>query len=82
LRVDFVDGKEERLAGALKQAGEIEVGGGQLGAAIHDHDDGVGLVEGETGLAEDLRGDMGVIVGDDAAGVDDARGAALPVTSP
>jgi len=26
LRVDFVDGKEERLAGALKQAGEIEVG--------------------------------------------------------
>ena len=55
---------------APEEAGEVEVGGGQLGAAIDHHDDGVGLVEGDAGLAEDFRGDLGVVVGDDAAGVD------------
>ena len=78
LRVDFVHGEEEGLAGALEQAGEVEVGGGELGAAIDDHDDGVGFFEGEAGLAEDFGGDLGFVVGDDAAGIDDAGGAALP----
>ena len=83
LCVDFVHGEEEWLAGALQQAGEIEVGCGELGASVDDHDDGVGFVEGEAGLAEDFRGDMGFVVGDNAAGVDQARGAALPArTSP
>ncbi len=33
---------------------QFEVGSGELGAAIDDHDDGVGLFERDAGLAEDL----------------------------
>jgi hypothetical protein len=42
--VDFVDGEEDGLAAAEEEAGEFEVGGGELGAAVDDHDDGVASV--------------------------------------
>ena len=37
--VDFVDGEEDGLAGADEQAGELDVGRGEFGAAVDDHDD-------------------------------------------
>ena len=77
--VDFVDGEEDGLAAAEEEAGEGEVGRGELGAAVDDHDDGVGFFEGGLGLAEDFGGDEGDVVGDDAAGVDDARVGGLPL---
>ena len=77
--VDFVDGEEDGLAGAEEETGEGEVGGGEFGAAVDDHDDGGGFGEGGLGLAEDFGGDEGGVVGDDAAGVDDAGVAGLPL---
>ncbi len=77
--IDFVDGEEERFAGTLEETGEVEVGGRELGAAVDDHDDGVGFVESEAGLAEDFGGDESLVVGDDAAGVDQAGLVGLPV---
>ena len=46
------------------------IGGGEFGAAVDDHDDRVGFVESEAGLAEDFRGNLCIVVGDDAAGID------------
>ena len=77
--VHLVDGEEDGLAAAEEEAGEFEVGRGELGAAVDDHDDGVGFFERDLGLAEDFGGDEGVVVGDDAAGVDDAGVAAHPL---
>ncbi len=77
--VHLVDGEEDGLAAAEEEAGEFEVGGGELGAAVDDHDDGVGFGEGGLGLAEDFGGDEGDVVGDDAAGVDDAGVAPDPL---
>ncbi len=77
--VDFIDGEEHGFAGAQQEAREIDVGRGELGAAVYDHDDGVGFVESDLGLAVDFGGDEGGVVGDDAAGIDDAGDAAGPV---
>ena len=76
--VDFVDGQEERAIGFAEQAGEFEVGAGEFGASVDDHDDGGGFVERDAGLAEDFRGDEIFFFGEDAAGVDDAQVAAFP----
>ena len=54
--VDLVDGQEERASGFAQQADEFEIGGGEFGASVDDHDDGRGLVEGDARLAEDFRG--------------------------
>ena len=52
--IDLVDGEKERLAGADEQAGEVDVGRSEFGAAVDDHDDGVGFIEGDPGLAKDF----------------------------
>ena len=57
---------------------KVVVGCGEFGAAVDDHDDDVGLVERYAGLAVDFSGNQGFVVGDDAAGVDDTRDAAVP----
>ena len=77
--VDLVDGEEERLAGAQEQAREVDVGRGELGAAIDDHDDDLRFFERDPGLAEDFGGDELRIVRDDAAGIDDAEVTARPL---
>src|SRR6516164_6602779 len=59
-------------------AGEVEVGRGEFGAAIDDHDDDIGLVEGQAGLAIDFRRDQGLVVRDNAPGVHNAGDAAIP----
>ncbi len=62
-----------------RKTGELHVGRGELGAAIDDHDDGVGLFERDLRLPEDLAGDKGFVVGHDATGIDQTRLAALPL---
>ena len=76
--VDFIDGEEYGFAATDEEAGEFEVGRGELSAAVDDHNDGVGFVEGDLRLAEDFGWDEGFVVGHDTAGVDDAGVAALP----
>ena len=77
--VDFVDGEEDGLAAAQQETGEGDVGRGQLGAAIYNHDDDGGFGEGDLGLEEDFGGDEFGVVGDDAAGVDEAGVGGLPL---
>ena len=77
--VDFVDREEERAVGFAQQAGEFEVGAGEFGASVDDHDDGGGFVEGDAGLAVNFRRDEIFVFGQDAAGVDDAELAAFPL---
>jgi len=77
--VNFVDGEEDGLAAAEEEAGESEVGRGEFGAAVDDHDYCARFAEGGLGLAEDFGRDEGFVVGDDAAGVDDAGVAGLPL---
>jgi len=67
--VDLVDGEEDGLAAAQEETGEGDVGAGELGAAVDDHDDDLRLGEGGLGLEEDFGGDEFGVVGDDAAGV-------------
>ena len=76
--VDFVDGEEDGFAGADEEAGELDVGRGEFGAAVDNHDDRGGFVKGEAGLGEDFGGDEVVVIGHDAAGVDDASDLAAP----
>ncbi len=71
--VHLVDGEKDGLAATQQQAGEFEIGRSKLGAPIDDHDDRVGFFERHLRLAEDLRWDQRLIVGNDAAGIDDAR---------
>ena len=54
-------------------------GRGELGAAVDDHDDGVGFFERDLGLAKDFAGDEGFVVWDDAAGIDEAGLASGPL---
>ena len=77
--IDLVDGEEDGLAGAEEQAREFDVRRGELGAPIDDHDDGLGFVERGARLAEDFGGNQLGVVRNDAAGVDEARGAAGPL---
>ena len=76
--VDFVDGQEERAVGFAEQARELEVGAGEFGASVDDHDDGGGFVEGDAGLAVDFGGDEIFFFGENAAGVDDAQVTVFP----
>jgi len=77
--VDLVDGEEDGLATAQEEAGEGDVGRGELGAAVDDHDDDGGFGEGGAGLEKDFGGEQRGVVGDDAAGVDQARVGGLPL---
>ena len=77
--VDLVDGEEDGLAAAQEETGEGDVGAGELGAAVYHHNYDLRLGEGGAGLKEDFGGDEFGIVGDDAAGVDEACGGGLPL---
>ena len=54
-------------------------GAANLGAAVHHHDHRLGFVERHLRLAKDFRRDKFVVFGDNAAGIDHAQMAALPV---
>ena len=70
--------RKRGLPATDEDARKLLVGGGDVGAAVDDHDDGIGFVESDAGLVEDLARDQGFVVGDDAAGVDEADDAAAP----
>ena len=75
LAFNFVHGQDERLAAAQQQAGQVIVGAGQLSARVHHHHHGVGGIERHFVLVIDLGGDQLRVVGNDAAGVDQAKSA-------
>ena len=77
-RVHFVDRQQQRLAHANQLARQFDVGCGQFGAAIDHHHDGVGLLQRDLGLAENLGGDQRFVFGNDAAGIDHAQRPARP----
>lgn len=77
--VDFIDGEEERAVGFAEQANEFEVGSGELGASVDNHDDGSGFAERDAGLTINFRGDEIFFLGEDTAGVDDAQVTAFPL---
>ncbi len=77
--VDLVDGEEDGLAAAQQESGEGDVWRGELGAAVDDHDDDGGFGEGGLGLEKDFGGDEFGVVGDDAAGVYEARVGSHPL---
>ena len=54
--VDFVDRQEERRSALRSRRDEFEIGRGEFGASVDDHDDGGGFVEGDSGLAKNFRG--------------------------
>ena len=51
--------------------GEVAVGGCDLGAAVDEQNDAIGLFERDLCLLQDLCGDVVLIINDNAAGVDD-----------
>ena len=79
-RVGFnlVDGEKDGLAAALQQAGQVVVRARQLSADVDNHDERSGFIERDFGLAVNFGGDELRIVGNDAAGVDEAIAAAGP----
>ena len=77
-RVHFVDRQQQRLAHANQLARQFDVGRGQLGATIDHHDDGVGLLQRDLGLAKNLGRDQRFVFRNDAAGIDHAQRPAGP----
>ena len=61
---------ETGLPRRLQHAREVAIGAGDFGAAVHQENDVGGALEGDFGLAQDLAGDILLVVHDDAAGVD------------
>ncbi len=78
LSVDLVDRQEKRLAAANQLAGEVDIGGGEFGAPIHDHDDGVCFFERDLGLAINLRRHEIFFFGNNAASIYHAQAVATP----
>jgi len=54
LAIDFVHGEKQRPIGFAQEADEFEVGAGEFGASVDDHDDGGGFVERDARLAENF----------------------------
>ena len=76
--VDFVYGEKDGFAGTQQQAGQIDVGRGQFGAAIDNHHDSVGFFERGLCLTINFRRDKRLVIGNNAAGIDQPRGVAGP----
>ena len=76
--IHLVDGEEERLAGARQESRQFAIGPGDLGASVHDHDDGRRFLERDPGLTEDLRRDELLVFGNDAARIHHPKLAPAP----
>ena len=82
LGVDLVDRQGDRFPQALEHLGEVAIAAGDFGAPVHQEDDVGGVFQGEFGLAEDLPGDILLVVHDDAAGIDQLEAPAVVFGSP
>ena len=78
LGIDFINRQEKRLAAANQLAREVDIRGGEFGACIDDHDDGVGFFERDLGLAINLRRHEIFFFGNNAASINHAQAAAPP----
>src|SRR6266404_548707 len=76
--INFVDGEEERLAGANQLAGQFDIRRRHFRAAVDHHDDGVSFLESNFRLAENFGGNEVFIFGEDAARIHDAKVASAP----
>ena len=78
--VALVDGQEDRLVGALQDAGDGLVLLGDAGLAVDEEDDGVGLVDGEHRLVANLALERILGIADlDTAGIAQRELGAVPV---
>ena len=78
LRVHLVDRQKHGLPAADQQAGQLEIGRGEFGAAIDYENDGVGLFERYLCLAKDFRGHEVLVIGENATGIDNAQSTPAP----
>jgi len=80
LGIDFINRQEKWLAATNQLAGEVDIRGGEFGACIDDHDDGVGFFESDLGLAVNLRRHEIFFFRNNAASIDYAQAVAAPFT--
>ena len=67
---------------SLQQARQFEIGRSQFSAAVHHHHDCRGFIERHPRLAKNFSGNEILVLGKDAAGIDDAKIVAVPMDSP
>ena len=79
IALNLIYGQKDGFAAAQEHADEVVVGAGQFGADVHHQDQRIGFIQGDFGLAVDLLRDQFRVVGDDAAGVNQAEAAPGPV---
>ncbi len=77
--VHLVDREKDGLPQPPQQLRQVHVGRGEFGPPVDHHDDRRGLVECKPCLRKDLCRNQRVVVGHNAAGVDDARDLPLPL---
>src|ERR1700694_4767046 len=73
LCVNFVDGEEERLAGADQLASQFNIRSRHFCATVHHHDDSTGFYQSDLRLAENFRGDEVLIFGENAPRINAAE---------
>src|SRR5216683_8285240 len=78
LGVNFVDGEEERLAGADELASQFDIRRRHFRAAVHHHDDSIGFYQSDLRLAENLCRDEVFIFGENSPRIHDAEMASAP----
>ncbi len=68
--VDLVHGERDGASEPAQQLGQFAVAGGDLGAPVDQEDDVGRAVQRHARLPEDLAGDQLVVMGQNAAGID------------
>src|SRR6266478_9881900 len=77
--VDFVDGNHKRFAGRTQEPRQFFVEGRQASLAVYNQDEERGLLDRHMRLAQDFLRDQGLVVGDDAASIDNLQRPAAPL---
>ena len=79
LRVNLVDGQEQRLPGAMQKTCQFHIRTSQFAAPVHHHNDGRRFLQRKPRLSEDFRRDEVVIVGNDPAGINQTKEITVPL---
>src|SRR5258708_33386204 len=77
--MDFVPRNKKRFSGAAQKASQFFVQGSDPGLPVDNEQKQRGLVDGHMSLPQNLLRDERLIVGDDAAGVDNLKRVAAPI---
>src|SRR5580700_4417586 len=78
LRIHFIDGHDERLAGSPQAPGQLQIERGGAGTSVHDQHERGGAVNRCLRLLENLTRDRGAIVGEQSSGIDDFKRSPAP----